>query len=157
MIEIADAKTRLEIIQKFYGQISWADECRIHNVKFANSLPLMIHDKSWFWPCLFTSVEQVKHEAGLLLCLTEEAWCLDPTSADPKPCLIVDGDIDDKSMDELIWTLQLAQITPYFTSPESSIAHSQWIVKALDGLDWGRSFADFFAKGRDAKPVFQWD
>ena len=157
MIGIADAKTRLEIIHKFYEQISWADECRIYDVELAELIPLMIHDTTWFWPCFFYSVEQIKHESELLLLLVKETMKNDSSIIDPSHCLIIDGEINDKSMEELIYTLQSLKITPFFTNARSSINYSHWLCKALDGIDWGRSFESFCEKGKDAKPIMQWD
>ena len=153
MFTVENKQKRTEIIHKFFETISWGDECNVHFVN--NLIPVVTHDDTWFLPCWYENEQQFKREIATILALVETAKELE--NLEKKPCLIIDGDFKPQAIDGLLWQLQTMSVTPFFVTIKSQINYDHWMMRALDGLDWGRTFQAFCEKGRDAKPVMQWD
>jgi hypothetical protein len=144
--------SRQPIIDRFLKTVSWGERCGILEV--ALWLQFLRYEETWFLPCYFYNIEQIKAELGILLLFTEEDKQQGKVA---KKAIIVDGDVAEIDVESIFWLAQKFDFTLFYIQPLPSICHSELICKALEGIDWQRSFQAFCQDGRKAKPVFQWD
>jgi hypothetical protein len=133
--------TDKEVIEQFYEQISWKDECE--EIVFGDrtllktpcTLDLVCHYQG-ILPNIISSIEVNKQFKDFKL----------------KPGIIIWGNPENVIVDVYIENCAFYKVHPVFIDTRARLAYSRFVNRALDGIDWVRS-AESVAKG-GTKPVW---
>jgi hypothetical protein len=129
------------IIQSFYNQISWVDECSILQI---DGIEFVKTDIALYLPCDWKCAES---SAGIVS-LAAEFQGLEPV-------LIVGGDPSREVVEQIYINAIERNVVVIFVDAAAIIAKAQFITQALDGIDWPRTMGNI-AKGNDT-PVWEWE
>jgi len=133
--------TDLEIIDSFKQQISWGDETS-----------LLQHDTCTFLDagiCIYVPVHWSNFCTKKLLAKSDVLG--------RRVVALVWGNPSEKVAIELCDRCCIEGLSCQFIDVAGRLAHSYWITRSLDGVDWNRSLMRIASQGLDAKPVFEWE
>jgi hypothetical protein len=129
------------IIKIFYNQISWADECSIVQI---DGIEFVQSNSCLYLPCHYKHVEP----SARITSLSAERLKLEPA-------LIVWGN-PTKDLAQQIYSSETKRgILVVFVDAIAKVAQSQFIVSALDGIDWQRTSEGIAQGGKQL--VWEWD
>lgn len=132
----------IEVISSYKEQISWGDETEVVQ---CGDRHLMKCNESIYLPCHHGSVRipDLMFYRALFGVSTATA--------------IVWGNPSKEEAQAICWQLMKARISVVFIDAVGRVAWSQFVLRALDGVDWNRTLPRVIAEGADAKPVMEWD
>ena len=129
------------IIESFYNQISWANECTIVKIRG--------FDFVWTSQCLYLPCHWNNCEYSSFI-VTEAA-----SKLQLEPALLIGGNPSKADAERIYWEKTKRSILVTFVDPVAQIVQAECITRALDGMDWSRT-VEAIAHG-STKPVWEWD
>lgn len=130
-----------QIIQSFFGQISWADECSIVQI---DGIEFIQTNLCLYLPCDWKHAEP----SSQIVSLTAEMLKIEPG-------LVVGGN-PAKDIAEQIYRSETKKgVLVMFVDAIARVTQSQCITSALDGIDWQRTSQSIAQGGK--KPVWEWE
>ncbi|MBE9054397.1 hypothetical protein IQ243_29240 [Nostocales cyanobacterium LEGE 11386] len=136
--------TDQEVIQEFYAQISWADQCRTVT---ESGRTLLVTPCALAVPSHWQDYKQNK---AFVLPIAK-SYSLDPQ-------LLVWGAPSKAEVEKIWWdsiTSSQPRIYAKFLDVEASLVESDLILKVLEGLDVHKTFENFLAG--NSQVVFDWE
>jgi hypothetical protein len=130
-----------KIIESFYNQISWSDECKIELI---GDTDVVSTNLVLYMPCDWVDAESLSE---IIIDYAKMRGL--------EPGLIIGGNPNPAIAERLCFVLTKQGILVSFIDPIARIAQSRFMISALDGLDWGRT-SESIATGNSA-PVWSWD
>jgi hypothetical protein len=130
-----------KIIQDFYSQISWGDECQI---EFIGNIEIVISSQVLYTPCDWIEAENL----AMFAINSAKTKGLEPG-------MIIAGNPSKAIAERLCLSLTKQGILLNFVDAVAKVAQSQFICSALDGIDWGQTIKSI-KEGR-ATPIWSWD
>ncbi len=143
--------TDKEVVEQLYEQVSWQDECE--------EIPYYDRLSGCDRLLLKTSVSLMipVHYMGILPNTILAVEVTKTVAPELTPCLLIWGNPDRAIVESYIETClrHTPAVHPWFIDVAARVSYSRYVTRALDGIDWQRSFENV-AKG-STRPVWSWD